>query len=80
MNLILLPFYGAFEALYGSCERWQSDSLPDGEDLCLDKITRHSRGNPLNFMGALQLFAVTFAVKWKNRRDESARAISLRLG
>ena len=56
MNLILLPFYEAFEALYGSCERWQSDSLPGGKDLCLDKITRHSRGNPLNFMGALQTY------------------------
>ncbi len=46
-----LPFYEAFEALYGSCERWQSDSLPGGKDLCLDKITRNSQGNLLDFMG-----------------------------
>ena len=47
----LVPFYEAFEALQGLCDRWQSDSLPGVKELCFDKMKWHSQGNLLDFMG-----------------------------
>src|SRR5260370_10450917 len=39
-----LPFYEASEALQGSCERWQSDSLPGGKEVFLDTFARNAQG------------------------------------